>query len=119
MWLCLLRRCKRFTLRQLVRTWAHCSCSQVPPLARPRTCSGKTHAALQALRTAASGAYLGPLRLLAGEVADRLNSSGLACHLVTGQEVHQVEGAAHSACTVEMAPLEKALEVSGGGCVLV
>ncbi|EFJ52880.1 hypothetical protein VOLCADRAFT_41250, partial [Volvox carteri f. nagariensis] len=58
------------------------------------TNSGKTHAALQALKSASSGIYCGPLRLLACEVADRLTAEGLPCHLVTGQEVRPATGPA-------------------------
>lgn len=50
------------------------------------TNSGKTYTALQALRRAQSGAYCGPLRLLALEVADSLNEAGVWCNLVTGEE---------------------------------
>lgn len=35
----------------------------------------------------------------------RLLNSGIACKLVTGQEMREVEGAKHVAATVEMAPL--------------
>ncbi|KAF6256649.1 P-loop containing nucleoside triphosphate hydrolase protein [Scenedesmus sp. NREL 46B-D3] len=75
------------------------------------TNSGKTHAALTALMAAPSGVYCGPLRLLACEVADRLNAAGVPCSLVTGQEVRLVPGARHAACTVEMADVERRVEV--------
>jgi ATP-dependent RNA helicase SUPV3L1/SUV3 len=67
------------------------------------TNSGKTHAALAALRAAPSGVYCGPLRLLAMEVYDSCNASGLYCSLRTGQERRDVPFARHTACTVEMA----------------
>ncbi|CAM9327719.1 unnamed protein product [Phaeothamnion confervicola] len=47
------------------------------------TNSGKTHAALAALRNAADGVYCGPLRLLAWEVYEQLNADGVPCSLVT------------------------------------
>ncbi|EFN55101.1 hypothetical protein CHLNCDRAFT_135006 [Chlorella variabilis] len=75
------------------------------------TNSGKTHAALQELRRAASGIYCGPLRLLAWQVHDQLSSSGLPCNLVTGQE-RRDEGAAHTACTTEMASTRSVVEVA-------
>ena len=50
------------------------------------TNSGKTYAALQALKRADKGAYLGPLRLLALEVFDTLNEQGVPCSLLTGEE---------------------------------
>lgn len=83
-----------------------------PPLTPTcATRSGKTHAALQELRRAASGIYCGPLRLLAWQVHDQLSSSGLPCNLVTGQE-RRDEGAAHTACTTEMASTRSVVEVA-------
>ena len=67
------------------------------------TNSGKTHAALTALRAAQSGVYCAPLRLLAMEAYDSLNVGGVFCSLRTGQEVRDVPSARHVACTVEMA----------------
>lgn len=77
---------------------------------RPRTTvvhvgptnAGKTHDALVAFRRAERGIYLGPLRLLAAEVADSANEGGVACSLVTGEERRLVEDATHVASTVEM-----------------
>lgn len=48
------------------------------------TNSGKTYNALRAMRSAASGVYCGPLRLLAMEVYDELNAAGTHCNLTTG-----------------------------------
>lgn len=76
------------------------------------TNSGKTHAALTALSSASSGIYCGPLRLLAWEVAQKLNVAGVACSLVTGQEIRQVQGANHTACTVEMASTTRNIGVA-------
>ncbi|MEL6269112.1 MAG: helicase-related protein [Chloroflexota bacterium] len=64
--------------------------------------SGKTHDALQALTAAGSGWYLAPLRLLAYEIFDRLNSAGIPCDLLTGEEYIPVEGATYTAATIEM-----------------
>ncbi|GLC71011.1 hypothetical protein PLESTF_001060700 [Pleodorina starrii] len=75
------------------------------------TNSGKTHAALQALKAAPSGIYCGPLRLLACEVADRLAAEGLPCHLVTGQE-GPAPRARHTACTIEMADVTTIMTTS-------
>lgn len=66
------------------------------------TNSGKTHHALLALQTANSGVYLAPLRLLAMEIRDRLVEAGVACNLVTGEERIYMEGARHTASTIEM-----------------
>lgn len=64
--------------------------------------SGKTHDAIQRLAEAGSGWYLAPLRLLAWEVADRLNQRGVPCNLLTGEEYIPVEGALITASTIEM-----------------
>lgn len=47
--------------------------------------------------------YCGPLRLLAWEVAKRMNKANVPCDLITGQEINEVEGAKHKSVTVEMA----------------
>ncbi|PKI52424.1 ATP-dependent RNA helicase SUV3, mitochondrial-like isoform X1 [Punica granatum] len=67
------------------------------------TNSGKTHGALKQLESSASGIYCGPLRLLAWEVAKRLNKAKVPCDLITGQEREEIEGAKHKSVTVEMA----------------
>ncbi|KAL1220666.1 DExH-box ATP-dependent RNA helicase DExH16 [Cardamine amara subsp. amara] len=67
------------------------------------TNSGKTYNALKHLEQSSSGVYCGPLRLLAWEVAKRLNKANVPCDLITGQEKELVEGATHKAVTVEMA----------------
>ncbi|HLO03733.1 MAG TPA: helicase-related protein [Symbiobacteriaceae bacterium] len=68
------------------------------------TNSGKTHHALEQLKTADRGLYLAPLRLLAWEAADRLNEQGCPTDLVTGEESVEVEGARVIAATTEMFP---------------
>ncbi|XP_014519242.1 DExH-box ATP-dependent RNA helicase DExH16, mitochondrial isoform X2 [Vigna radiata var. radiata] len=67
------------------------------------TNSGKTYHALKQLESSASGIYCGPLRLLAWEIAKRLNKVQVPCDLITGQEREEVDGANHKAVTVEMA----------------
>lgn len=67
------------------------------------TNSGKTYHALKQLELSSSGIYCGPLRLLAWEVAKRLNKAKVPCDLITGQEKEVVDGAKHKAVTVEMA----------------
>jgi len=76
------------------------------------TNSGKTYAALEALKTSQSGIYCGPLRLLAWEITEILRKSefgdsgtSIACSLITGQEKDIMDGATHVSCTVEMASL--------------
>ncbi len=66
------------------------------------TNSGKTHDALQALKSAGNGTYLGPLRLLALEMYDRLNAAGVPCSLLTGEESIPTEGAQVVSSTVEL-----------------
>lgn len=66
------------------------------------TNTGKTHQALTRMKEAESGLYLAPLRLLALEVYDKLNSEGISCSLKTGEEEKVTEGASHISCTVEM-----------------
>ena len=66
------------------------------------TNSGKTHDALEALKSSGDGTYLGPLRLLALEMFDRLNAAGIPCSLLTGEESITTDGAAVVASTVEL-----------------
>ncbi|CAL0332073.1 unnamed protein product [Lupinus luteus] len=67
------------------------------------TNSGKTHHAMKKLESSASGLYCSPLRLLAWEIANRLNKAKVPCDLITGQERDEIDGAKHKAVTVEMA----------------
>ena len=76
------------------------------------TNSGKTHEALRRFEAAENGAYLAPLRLLACEIAERTNSHGIACSMLTGEEQQLVEGASHISSTVEMADLNERYEVA-------
>ncbi|XP_034944631.1 ATP-dependent RNA helicase SUV3 homolog, mitochondrial [Chelonus insularis] len=79
------------------------------------TNSGKTYHALERLRTAKSGIYCGPLKLLATEVYRKMNHLETPFDLVTGEEVlyakDQDHPADHIACTVEMARLNVPCEV--------
>lgn len=68
------------------------------------TNSGKTYTALERLKTAERGLYLGPLRLLAAEIYETLTSQGVYTNLFTGQEKREIPFATHAAATVEMAP---------------
>ena len=76
------------------------------------TNSGKTHDALEALAAAASGAYLGPLRLLAYEQFEALNRMGCVCSLLTGEESVELAGAHHVSSTVEMANFYEPVDVA-------
>jgi hypothetical protein len=55
------------------------------------TNSGKTHSALEALKKAEGGVYCGPLRLLAEQVFEKLNTEGVPCNLMTGEKVIELD----------------------------
>lgn len=67
-----------------------------------QTNSGKTYHALNAMKTGASGVYLGPLRLLALEIYETMNMDGYPCSLLTGEESDDMPGAKYIASTIEM-----------------
>jgi ATP-dependent RNA helicase SUPV3L1/SUV3 len=75
------------------------------------TNSGKTYNALERLKEAKEGLYLGPLRLLAAEVYDGLTADGIYCNLYTGQERRHIPFSTHAAATVEMVNLDKEYDV--------
>lgn len=75
------------------------------------TNSGKTYNAVQEMSRASSGAYLGPLRLLALEIRDTLTQGGVKTSLVTGEQVELQEGANHVASTIEMLNYTKPVDV--------
>lgn len=75
------------------------------------TNSGKTYQALERLKKANRGLYLGPLRLLAAEIYETLTSAGIYTNLFTGQEKREIPFATHSAATVEMAPTDEDFDV--------
>lgn len=74
------------------------------------TNSGKTYRAIQILKAAKTGAYWGPLRLLALEIQERMTEENVACSLLTGEERVLVPGAGHVASTVEMMQSDVELE---------
>lgn len=76
------------------------------------TNTGKTYQAIQRLKTAHSGIYLAPLRILALENFERINQDGIPCSLVTGEEEYQVPDAHHICCTVEKAVLGYTYDVA-------
>ncbi|AFM32967.1 MULTISPECIES: SUV3 family DEAD/DEAH box RNA helicase [Stutzerimonas stutzeri subgroup] len=65
------------------------------------TNSGKTHRSIEAMAAAEHAIYLSPLRLMALENQERIESMGVPCSLVTGEEEIIREGATHFCCTVE------------------
>ncbi|KAI9327186.1 P-loop containing nucleoside triphosphate hydrolase protein [Zopfochytrium polystomum] len=76
------------------------------------TNSGKTHHALERLKKAESGVYAGPLRLLAHEIYDRMNSAGIPFNLLTGEMRRESAHIARWSATVEMTPLHRPFEVA-------
>uniref|UniRef100_M4BBS7 RNA helicase n=1 Tax=Hyaloperonospora arabidopsidis (strain Emoy2) TaxID=559515 RepID=M4BBS7_HYAAE len=78
------------------------------------TNSGKTYEALERLKQAGEdgGIYCGPLRLLALEIYERMNSDGLYTSLVTGQEKKIMPHSTHVSCTVEMANINRPWDVA-------
>ncbi|XP_057975953.1 DExH-box ATP-dependent RNA helicase DExH18, mitochondrial [Malania oleifera] len=76
------------------------------------TNSGKTYNALQSFMEAKNGIYCSPLRLLAMEVFDKVNSLGIYCSLHTGQEKKHVPFSNHIACTVEMVSTDELYDVA-------
>ncbi|KAJ1700178.1 hypothetical protein LUZ63_008690 [Rhynchospora breviuscula] len=76
------------------------------------TNSGKTYNALRRFAQAKSAVYCSPLRLLAMEVFDKLNSLGVYCSLHTGQEIKHLPFSNHLACTIEMLSTDHLYEVA-------
>lgn len=83
---------KLYAARRITRTWT--------ALLGP-TNSGKTYRAIEAMTDAKHAIYLSPLRLMALENQERIESMGVPCSLVTGEEEIIREGATHYCCTVE------------------
>ena len=75
------------------------------------TNTGKTHASIERLMDAESGVYLAPLRLLALEIQDKLNSKNIACSLLTGEEEDIINYAYHVSSTIEKLQLGTPYEV--------
>ena len=76
------------------------------------TNTGKTYNALLRLKQSEFGVYMSPLRILALENFERLNSESIPCNLLTGEEEIVIEGARHSSCTVEKANISTFYEVA-------
>lgn len=76
------------------------------------TNSGKTYQALRRLRQAYRGIYLGPLRLLALEVYDRMMASGIPCNMITGEETILTPGSFVQASTVEILNIREVYDIA-------
>lgn len=77
----------------------------------PTNC-GKTYQALERLRQAENGVYLGPLRLLALEVYEKMKDFGIPCTMLTGEECIYEEGSRIVSSTVEMLDLDQEYDVA-------
>ncbi len=75
------------------------------------TNSGKTYQAMQKLKSADTGYYLAPLRLLALEGYEDLKSEGIDSSLITGEEQLLNEDATHISSTIEMVNFEVDVDV--------
>ena len=76
------------------------------------TNSGKTFNALERLKTARQGIYLGPLRLLALEVFERMRDDKVPATMLTGQEHIADDNSRVTAATVEMADLDVVYDIA-------
>ncbi|MCM1266587.1 MAG: hypothetical protein NC302_01670 [Bacteroidales bacterium] len=76
------------------------------------TNSGKTYEALQRLKQAYHGIYLGPLRLLALEVYDRMMAAGIPCNMITGEETIYTPGHFVQASTVEILDIREVYDIA-------
>lgn len=76
------------------------------------TNSGKTHDAIEKLKSSLSGIYLAPLRLLAFEQYETLTEAGVPCNMITGEERILTDDACIQSSTIEMLPLNKRFDVA-------
>lgn len=76
------------------------------------TNSGKTYNSLEKLKQAEQGVYLGPLRLLALEVYEKMTDDNVPCTMLTGQECIETSGSRVTASTIEMLDIDKEYDVA-------
>ena len=76
------------------------------------TNSGKTMTSLQSLLKSKKGIYCAPLRLLAWEIYEKINSLGKKVSLLTGEERRVNPDSEILSCTIEMASLEQEYDVA-------
>ena len=76
------------------------------------TNTGKTYAGFQRLKSAETGVYLAPLRLLALEAQETLLDAGVDCGLSTGEEEDLREEDTHVAATAEKLDLKRRWDVA-------
>ncbi len=76
------------------------------------TNSGKTFHALEYLKNARHGVYLGPLRLLALEVYEKMKEYGTPCTMLTGQECIEEPHSRVTASTIEMLNIDDTFDIA-------
>lgn len=76
------------------------------------TNSGKTFHALERLKNAKNGVYLGPLRLLALEVYEKMKEYGTPCTMLTGQECIIEQDSHVTSSTIEMLDMEQFYDIA-------
>lgn len=76
------------------------------------TNTGKTYAGFQRLKTAKTGVYLAPLRLLALEAQELMLDAHVRCALSTGEEEDWQEGDTHVAATAEKLNVHQMYDVA-------
>ncbi len=77
----------------------------------PTNC-GKTYQALERLKEAQNGVYLGPLRLLALEVYEKMSECKIPCTMLTGEECIQEEDSRIVASTIEMLDIDQRYDLA-------
>ncbi len=77
----------------------------------PTNC-GKTYQALKRLKEAEYGVYLGPLRLLALEVYEKMMDEGIATTMLTGEECIYQENSRIVSSTIEMLDIDQTYDVA-------
>lgn len=77
----------------------------------PTNC-GKTYQALERLKEAQNGVYLGPLRLLALEVYEKMKEARIPCTMLTGEERIYEDNSRITASTVEMLDIDQKYDIA-------
>ncbi len=73
---------------------------------------GKTYQALERLKTAEKGIYLGPLRLLALEVYEKMMEQQVTCTMLTGEECIYQENSRVVSATIEMLDMDEQYDIA-------
>ncbi len=73
---------------------------------------GKTYQALERLKTAENGIYLGPLRLLALEVYEKMMEQQVPCTMLTGEECIYQENSHITSATIEMLDISAQYDIA-------